>query len=411
MQLQVKAQHASVSDSVRAYAEKRLSKLSRRLYEQTAGRGDVLARAQPVDPRRPRRRGASCSRRARTWSRASRRRRTRPRWTSSSTSSSARSSATATSACVEPRRDRRSATARDEPLGRGSGGLGRMPLDPGRDWLAAGITGLQRQREWDAVATADAAGTPGDGGRVRRARATARFVVESGGAADPAPFAAALGDGNRPARTARSPSAGRGLGGRRRLDRGRPSRPRPTRRRARARPWDGSTLALTVDSLPADPSRAPALERIAAARETGPYAAHAHRLRGDLSSSPSCRSRGAGEASRYPRPMSGDTLRRLRARSCAWARAAASSASRSRPRTSGRSSPSSRRCRTTSFAARRAEFKQRLENGETLEDLIFEAYAAVREAFKRTIGVRLFDVQLMGGIALHEGDIAEMKTG
>ena len=50
MQLQVKAQHASVSDSVRAYAEKRLSKLSRRLYEQTAGRGDPVARAQPVDP-------------------------------------------------------------------------------------------------------------------------------------------------------------------------------------------------------------------------------------------------------------------------------------------------------------------------------------------------------------------------
>jgi preprotein translocase subunit SecA len=57
------------------------------------------------------------------------------------------------------------------------------------------------------------------------------------------------------------------------------------------------------------------------------------------------------------------------------------------------------------------EFKQRLENGESLEDILFEAYAAVREAFKRTIGVRLFDVQLMGGIALHEGDIAEMKTG
>ena len=54
-----------------------------------------------------------------------------------------------------------------------------------------------------------------------------------------------------------------------------------------------------------------------------------------------------------------------------------------------------------------AEFKQRLENGESLEDLIFEAYAAVREAFRRTIGVRLFDVQLMGGIVLHEGDIAE----
>ncbi|HLG07855.1 MAG TPA: preprotein translocase subunit SecA [Gaiellaceae bacterium] len=57
------------------------------------------------------------------------------------------------------------------------------------------------------------------------------------------------------------------------------------------------------------------------------------------------------------------------------------------------------------------ELKQRLENGESLEDLIFEAFAAVREAFKRTIGVRLFDVQLMGGIALHEADIAEMKTG
>jgi preprotein translocase subunit SecA len=58
-----------------------------------------------------------------------------------------------------------------------------------------------------------------------------------------------------------------------------------------------------------------------------------------------------------------------------------------------------------------AEFRQRIENGETLEDLLFEAYAAVREAFKRAMGVRLFDVQLMGGIALHEGDIAEMRTG
>ncbi len=58
--------------------------------------------------------------------------------------------------------------------------------------------------------------------------------------------------------------------------------------------------------------------------------------------------------------------------------------------------------------AKTAEFKQRIENGESLEDILFEAYAAVREAFKRTIGVRLFDVQLMGGIVLHEGDIAEM---
>jgi preprotein translocase subunit SecA len=63
------------------------------------------------------------------------------------------------------------------------------------------------------------------------------------------------------------------------------------------------------------------------------------------------------------------------------------------------------------LAGKTVEFKQRLENGESLEELLFEAYAAVREAFKRTIGVRLFDVQLMGGIVLHEGDVAEMKTG
>src|SRR5919205_4599921 len=63
------------------------------------------------------------------------------------------------------------------------------------------------------------------------------------------------------------------------------------------------------------------------------------------------------------------------------------------------------------LAGKTAEFRQRLENGEHLDDLVFEAFAAVREAFKRTMGVRLFDVQLMGGIVLHEGDIAEMKTG
>src|SRR5919106_3163864 len=63
------------------------------------------------------------------------------------------------------------------------------------------------------------------------------------------------------------------------------------------------------------------------------------------------------------------------------------------------------------LAGKTAEFKQRLENGESLEEILFEGFAAVREAFKRTIGVRLFDVQLMGGIVLHEGDIAEMKTG
>jgi preprotein translocase subunit SecA len=57
------------------------------------------------------------------------------------------------------------------------------------------------------------------------------------------------------------------------------------------------------------------------------------------------------------------------------------------------------------------EFRQRVENGEALEDLLFEAFATVREAFKRTMDIRLFDVQMMGGIVLHEGDIAEMRTG
>src|SRR5213594_859699 len=57
------------------------------------------------------------------------------------------------------------------------------------------------------------------------------------------------------------------------------------------------------------------------------------------------------------------------------------------------------------------EFRQRLENGETLEELLFEAFAAVRETRLRESDQRMFDVQLMGGIVLHEGDVAEMKTG
>src|SRR5205809_1773658 len=57
------------------------------------------------------------------------------------------------------------------------------------------------------------------------------------------------------------------------------------------------------------------------------------------------------------------------------------------------------------------ELRQRLENGETLEELLFESFAAVREARLRESDQRMFDVQLMGGIVLHEGDVAEMKTG
>jgi preprotein translocase subunit SecA len=63
------------------------------------------------------------------------------------------------------------------------------------------------------------------------------------------------------------------------------------------------------------------------------------------------------------------------------------------------------------LAARTPDFKQRIEKGEPLESLIPETFAIVREAMKRTIGKRHFDVQLLGGIVLHEGKIAEMKTG
>ena len=58
-----------------------------------------------------------------------------------------------------------------------------------------------------------------------------------------------------------------------------------------------------------------------------------------------------------------------------------------------------------------AEFRERLSNGETLDELMPEAFAVVREASKRTIGLRHFDVQLIGGMVLHAGQIAEMKTG
>ena len=61
--------------------------------------------------------------------------------------------------------------------------------------------------------------------------------------------------------------------------------------------------------------------------------------------------------------------------------------------------------------ARTGEFKAQLEAGKTLDDILVPAFATVREAAKRTLGQRHFDVQLIGGMVLHEGDIAEMKTG
>ena len=77
----------------------------------------------------------------------------------------------------------------------------------------------------------------------------------------------------------------------------------------------------------------------------------------------------------------------------------------------GELEPEIERLTDAELLAASTDLRQRVENGEELDDALFEAFALVREARKRESGQRLFDVQLMGGIVLHEGDIAEMKTG
>jgi preprotein translocase subunit SecA len=73
--------------------------------------------------------------------------------------------------------------------------------------------------------------------------------------------------------------------------------------------------------------------------------------------------------------------------------------------------PDYQRLSDEQLRAKTDEFKARLEYGETLDDILVEAFATVREAARRTLNMRHFDVQLMAGIVLHEGKIAEMKTG
>ncbi len=73
--------------------------------------------------------------------------------------------------------------------------------------------------------------------------------------------------------------------------------------------------------------------------------------------------------------------------------------------------PQIKRLSDTELKAKTQEFKERLSRGESLDDLLPEAFAVVREAGRRVLGMRHFDVQLMGGIVLHQGKIAEMKTG
>src|SRR5437868_5396817 len=63
------------------------------------------------------------------------------------------------------------------------------------------------------------------------------------------------------------------------------------------------------------------------------------------------------------------------------------------------------------FPKKTQEFKDRLAKGETLNDILPEAFALVREAAKRNLNERHYDVQLIGGLALHNGKIAEMRTG
>ena len=97
--------------------------------------------------------------------------------------------------------------------------------------------------------------------------------------------------------------------------------------------------------------------------------------------------------------------------SSASARGAGSSGCRSQAEYIGTLEPELEKLSDEELKGKTAEYRQRVANGETLEDILFEAFATVREAFKRAMGVRLFDVQMMGGIVLHEGDIAEMRTG
>ncbi|HHN74728.1 MAG TPA: preprotein translocase subunit SecA [Acidobacteria bacterium] len=77
----------------------------------------------------------------------------------------------------------------------------------------------------------------------------------------------------------------------------------------------------------------------------------------------------------------------------------------------GEREPEMRALSDEQLAAKTVEFRQRYEQGETLDDLLVEAFAAVREAARRVLGMRHFDVQLIGGIILHRGAIAEMRTG
>ena len=82
-----------------------------------------------------------------------------------------------------------------------------------------------------------------------------------------------------------------------------------------------------------------------------------------------------------------------------------------RVRAIGELEPATERLSDAELRAKTDEFRQRLAQGETLDDLLVEAFAVVREAGRRALNMRHFDVQLIGGMVLHQGKISEMKTG
>ncbi|HNW30055.1 MAG TPA: preprotein translocase subunit SecA, partial [Spirochaetota bacterium] len=73
--------------------------------------------------------------------------------------------------------------------------------------------------------------------------------------------------------------------------------------------------------------------------------------------------------------------------------------------------PEMKKLTNDEMRAMTSKFRQRIEKGESLDSLLPEAFALTREASVRTLGMRHFDVQMMGGIVLHQGRITEMKTG
>jgi len=149
-------------------------------------------------------------------------------------------------------------------------------LDPAREWLAAGITGIARQREWDAVVLADASGEPGS---------EVEFVALEDGrllaAADATPFATALESSiARPYRAVAVRREDVWAVGARAIEVVR-LEPDPAVDELELT-WDGTSLALVANGVPAGAALAEALERIASSRQKQTYVAQAHRLVDDL---------------------------------------------------------------------------------------------------------------------------------